>query len=385
MNHAIFESAESRTVIEASCHEKLLKNRWGLFKFKSDIGVVDVVEVGDGWEEYTSCVQKLSSTCRITDTQFGPNFAIFAVTTTSPPVDINQTIVYESDAGIRDVWEIGFSNLAPGSLPGAVSVTKIASGIRIQKLSVGEWHCMVLTKTGDVFCCGRGSSGELGIGGKVPWQNTFEKINGLDECVDIAAGSHFSVAVTSNGGVYTFGCGAYYRLGHGSDDDVLYPKQVSELEGIHIESCSCGAWHTVVVASGTRDIFGFGWNKYRQLGSTSEEIVLYPVRIKDLDRYLDDSGESILDVACSLRNSCVLVSDGRAYVLGCAGSELSSSPLRPIFGRGGSSSSLSNSDSHIKQIVPVPVNEEYRTSILNIFSCYHDGSICLLFENCKIA
>ena len=384
MNHAIFESAESRTVVEGNFHEKLFKNRWGLFRFKGDIGVVDVVEIGEGWEEYAICVQKLSSTFRIADTQFGPNFAIFSVTAIRPPDDINETIVNEFDAEIREIWTIGLTNLAPGCLPGAVSATKIASGMRTKKLSVGEWHCMILTRTGEVFCCGRGSSGELGTGRKVPWQETPEKIKDLDACVDIAAGSHFSVAVTSNGGVFTFGCGAYYRLGHGTDDDVVHPKQVSELEGIHIESCSCGTWHTIVIASGTRDIFGFGWNKYRQLGSTFKEIVLYPMRIIDLDQYLDDSGESILDVTCSLRNSCVLISDGRAYVLGYTGVKLSSSPLRSIFVTGDSSSSLSDSDAHMRRIVPVPgpVHEECR--ILNIFSCYHDGFICFLFENREI-
>jgi len=60
------------------------------------------------------------------------------------------------------------------------------------------------------------------------------------------------VAVTSIGQVYTFGSGAYYRLGHGTDDgDALLPTEVEALGGIRIVACSSGRWHTVVTAADT--------------------------------------------------------------------------------------------------------------------------------------
>lgn len=44
-------------------------------------------------------------------------------------------------------------------------------------------------------------------------------------------GSQFSVALSSNGSVYTWGKGDYHRLGHGVDEHVRRPKKVMGLQG----------------------------------------------------------------------------------------------------------------------------------------------------------
>ena len=89
--------------------------------------------------------------------------------------------------------------------------------------------------------------------------------------------------MTISGEVYSFGAGSYFRLGHGihsracyilfyslktigfknsqdaftfknvgSDDDIAIPCKVDSLDGIKIATCSCGTWHTAVVAQESR-------------------------------------------------------------------------------------------------------------------------------------
>lgn len=110
----------------------------------------------------------------------------------------------------------------------------IASGIAVEQIAAGDSHCLVLAKGGALFSFGSGSCGELGIGSQIPYSHTLQRVV-LPDNVDvkyIAAGSYYSAAISMSGILYTFGCGAYYRLGHGSDENVNVPKKVEALEGV---------------------------------------------------------------------------------------------------------------------------------------------------------
>lgn len=58
--------------------------------------------------------------------------------------------------------------------------------------------------------------------------------------VKVECGSQFSVALSSNGSVYTWGKGDYHRLGHGVDEHVRRPKKVMSLQGKKVVSISTG-------------------------------------------------------------------------------------------------------------------------------------------------
>lgn len=49
--------------------------------------------------------------------------------------------------------------------------------------------------------------------------------------IRVFCGSQFSVALTVDGAVYTWGKGEHYRLGHGTEDILRYPKKI-----IHFKS-----------------------------------------------------------------------------------------------------------------------------------------------------
>ena len=76
---------------------------------------------------------------------------------------------------------------------------------------------------------------------KSPTQNLGSKI------IAIAAGFSHSIAVTECGAVFTWGCGVYGRLGHGSHCDESLPKQVKSLalQDLKIVSVTAGLAHTL--------------------------------------------------------------------------------------------------------------------------------------------
>lgn len=85
---------------------------------------------------------------------------------------------------------------------------------------------------GQVWSWGDGDYGKLGRGGsdgcKTP--KLVEKLQDLD-IVKVCCGSQFSVALTKDGQVYTWGKGDNQRLGHGTDEHVRYPKLLDSLQG----------------------------------------------------------------------------------------------------------------------------------------------------------
>ena len=85
---------------------------------------------------------------------------------------------------------------------------------------------------GQVWSWGDGDYGKLGRGGsdgcKTP--KLIEKLQDLD-IVKVRCGSQFSIALTKDGQVYTWGKGDNQRLGHGTEEHVRYPKLLEGLKG----------------------------------------------------------------------------------------------------------------------------------------------------------
>eukprot|EP01035_Chromulina_nebulosa_P016888 gene16888-22376_t len=91
----------------------------------------------------------------------------------------------------------------------------------------------------------------------------------------IAAGFSHSIAISSNGKVFSWGCGTHGRLGHGSHCDEYLPKQIAALNkpNINIVSASAGLGHSMFL---TKEglLFGCGLNDRDQVGiSISDNVV----------------------------------------------------------------------------------------------------------------
>lgn len=103
---------------------------------------------------------------------------------------------------------------------------------RIHSPPLKYFYRRLSVSTGQVWSWGDGDYGKLGRGGsdgcKTP--KLVEKLQDLD-IVKVCCGSQFSVALTKEGQVYTWGKGDNQRLGHGTDEHVRYPKLLDSLQG----------------------------------------------------------------------------------------------------------------------------------------------------------
>lgn len=70
-------------------------------------------------------------------------------------------------------------------------------------------------------------------------------LDSRDPVVCVSAGSFHAGCVTQGGVIYTLGDGDRGQLGHGNLLSTLEPTAVPSLAGLHIQSVSCGFWHSM--------------------------------------------------------------------------------------------------------------------------------------------
>ena len=75
----------------------------------------------------------------------------------------------------------------------------------------------------------------------------------------MACGDKYTVCVTEEGHVYSWGYGRRGALGHGNTDSVAQPKKVDGLE--NIVRVECGTDHTIVLDNKGK-LYSFGENTY---------------------------------------------------------------------------------------------------------------------------
>ena len=239
-------------------------------------------------------------------------------------------LVFATQDGM--VWTIGLNTIKPKrkdekNITQEPLITSIATGTHISKMAVGDFHCLlVASMTGQLFAFGRGSFGELGNGDRFEWvHDPTPVIMPQDETVvSVSAGACYSAVVGSSGSVYTFGSGAYFRLGIGTDEDCIIPTRVFSFDSVGgghydgrgfsgVSYCCCGTWHTVALARDSRDVFAWGWSKFGQAGGPQEEVIVQPRRVPGLREILDR--DEIQSISCGSRHTALLTTSGRVILL----------------------------------------------------------------------
>ena len=97
--------------------------------------------------------------------------------------------------------------------------------VLVSHVALGAYHTAAITETGDIFTCGRGDMGQLGLG-EYKDSASMTIVDGLAEMevTDVACGAEHTVVCTEDGKVFAFGSNRYSQLG------VLRPGQEALLE-----------------------------------------------------------------------------------------------------------------------------------------------------------
>lgn len=190
-------------------------------------------------------------------------------------------------------------------------------GLGIIQIACGENHSAALSVDGQVFTWGRGKYGQLGHGSV---QNEFKPIQvkavADQMIVQVICGGNHTMAVNSEGRLFSWGQGHWGQTGLGNTQDELIPKQVYALEGAQVIRASAGARHSIAITDGGI-IYGWGDGEQNQLGKIESEVQLLPAILPSLQRkglqilYVVASGEHTIAVFEPSEVECLTPMDQR--------------------------------------------------------------------------
>lgn len=170
-------------------------------------------------------------------------------------------------------------------------------------------------KRGRVLACGQGDVGQLGLGEDVMETNKFKYVTALgDKIVDVCAGGMHTVALDSNGKVWTHGCndeGALGRSTSGEKDEGT-PKAVS-LPGKAVAITAGDSHSAALLENG--DVYA--WGAFRDSHGSMGLVVRGREGKSCKDPVKVDIGETTAEIASGGDHLVILSTTGSVYTMGC--------------------------------------------------------------------
>ncbi|MBN2504664.1 MAG: InlB B-repeat-containing protein, partial [Bacilli bacterium] len=214
----------------------------------------------------------------------------------------------------------------------------------ISSLALGAVHSAAVTSYGRVFTWGYNNYGQLGDGLTTslasPTEITSNFGLAIDEYVtDIDVNGNFSLAITSDNRIFTWGLNSEYQLGDGTNISKLLPNEITHMfdlaEGETFASASLGTIFAGVSTSLER-VFTWGYNGYSQLGTGTTLSGHSPFEITgNFNMSCEDEG--VVEVSMGASHSTALTSSGQIHVwgknfygqLGIGTTTISAYPVQP--------------------------------------------------------
>jgi alpha-tubulin suppressor-like RCC1 family protein len=159
----------------------------------------------------------------------------------------NHAVLVDSNGG---VWVTGLNSngqLGLGDTTNRTSYEQVNLGSnRFSNVACGDYHTVLLSKTGNLWAVGLNSSGQLGTGNTTQY-TTFQLVSTYP-VTQISAGKNNSAYVDDIGYLYITGSNANGQLGTGSAGG-----QVNSFQSCasYVSSVVCGTDTTMLVTSGT--------------------------------------------------------------------------------------------------------------------------------------
>ena len=131
-------------------------------------------------------------------------------------------------------------------------------------IAAGSNHGVALKKDGTLWAWGYNGTGQLGVGDTRSRPAPTQVIGDTTSWKAVACGGDFTMAVSTQGGLFGWGYNGDGQLGVGDTGERVVPARVGVREDW--AAVACGAHHTLALKrDGT--LWAFGWNGLGQLGA----------------------------------------------------------------------------------------------------------------------
>eukprot|EP01022_Parablepharisma_sp_SALTPOND_P031032 TRINITY_DN781_c0_g1_i1.p1 TRINITY_DN781_c0_g1~~TRINITY_DN781_c0_g1_i1.p1 ORF type:complete len:860 (+),score=139.28 TRINITY_DN781_c0_g1_i1:5957-8536(+) len=218
----------------------------------------------------------------------------------------NDGLVYTMGNNLNGRLGLGDSKLTHSSVP---CLVESFLETHVVNISCGWTHTAAVTDQGTVYTWGLGEFGALGhndtLSRSRPEQLKFFMSG--KPVKQVSCGSRHTAFVVEDGELYACGAGDAGQLGIGSRNTELVPKKVL-IEG-EIIQVACGIFHTCAITS-TGKLFATGGNSFGQLGLGHKKGTTVMTQVKGI---LEE--KKIKAVSCG-HHTAALTEEGELFVWG---------------------------------------------------------------------
>jgi alpha-tubulin suppressor-like RCC1 family protein len=200
-----------------------------------------------------------------------------------------------------------YGMLISSCLVGGMSVANAQLPANVVGIAGGDWYSLALKSDGTVWSWGDNLYGELGdgAGGTNGSNPTPRQVGSLTNIVNVSAGYVHGLAVQNDGSLWAWGTNWYGALGDGTTQTRYSPVLITSISDV--VSVSGGAFHSLAVKSdGT--VWSWGYNADGELGNGTTTTALAPVQVSGL--------YNVVAVSAGGNCSVALKSDGTVWAWG---------------------------------------------------------------------
>ncbi len=221
--------------------------------------------------------------------------------------------------GNNQYGQLGNGTLITSSYPIDITNNFNLSNDKIIEISSGGFYSMALSEEGHIFTWGSNNYGQLGDGTHRDFSSPIDITAKFDlkndKIVEISAGKIHSMAVSEQGRVFTWGNNEYGELGNDATKESNLPIDITanfNLKNDKIASISAGYSHSMALSEQGR-IYVWGNNDDGQFGDGSTKGSYTPI---DITLSINIKNDNVKEVIASRSNSMIITSSGVLYVVG---------------------------------------------------------------------
>ncbi|KAL3866609.1 hypothetical protein ACJMK2_043893 [Sinanodonta woodiana] len=207
--------------------------------------------------------------------------------------------------GDGDYGKLGHGNSSTQKYP---KLVRSLVGKQVTCISAGYRHSAAVTKDGELYTWGEGDYGRLGHGDSSS-KSLPTKVKDLSGVGQVACGSSHTLAVSADGKtVWSFGGGDNGKLGHGDTSRLYIPKTIEDFNGLYIRKIACGSQSSLALSSAGQL---YAWGCGSCLGSGFPETTAQrPKLVEDLQSV------RIVDISCGDSHCLALSFENDVYAWG---------------------------------------------------------------------
>jgi alpha-tubulin suppressor-like RCC1 family protein len=216
---------------------------------------------------------------------------------------------------------LGLGNLANQNLP-----TQIGTANDWATVSAGNVHSLAVKTNGTLWTWGNGQFGQLGNGLFSSATPNVIQIGTANDWLTVSAGNRFSLAIKTTGTLWSWGLNNIGQLGINNLVDQNLPIQVGTAN--NWMKIDAGNQHSLAIDN-TGFIYAWGNNTFGQFGNGTNTNSLIPIMVS--------SSNNWMEVSAGFDHSMALDTSGILYTFGnntngqlCDGTNTASNTMIPI-------------------------------------------------------